>query len=181
MRSLAAYLSDQQKRASDDRDLISRSDRSKERKGTEEGYATLARELCECSDKQLKQLDLSELLRNSVLDAKRIESPSAKDRALRLVRRELRNSDVEGLRQQLERFKNPKERPAKPEVQWVARILQDGETALNEFIETFPGADRQQLNQLLRNARKAKGEAQAKAQKLLASRLAEAIREVHTV
>lgn len=178
MRDLSAYLADQRKRSADDRDLTSRSDKRKERKESEEGYATLARELCECSDKQLKQLELPELLRNSVLDARRIESPSAKDRALRLVRRELRSGDADAIRAQLDRFKNPREKPApKPEVKWAERIVETGEPAFNEFLEQFPNADRQQLSQLLRNARKATGEAHTKAKKQLTARIAEFMRD----
>lgn len=178
MRSLSAYLSDQQKRAADDRDLTSRSDRRKERKETEEGYATLARDLCECSDKQLKQLALPEPLLNGVLEARRIESPSAKDRALRLIRRELRSGDAESVRAELERLRSPKPKSSpKPEVQWVQRMLEEGDAALKDFIDTFPGADRQQLNQLLRNARKVQGDALTKAKKTLSTRLAEVMRE----
>jgi len=178
VRSLSAYLADQRQRNTDDRDLTSRSDRRKERKESEETYAKLARELCECSDKQLKRLDLPDLLRNCVLDARRIESPSAKDRALRLVRRELRNGDADAIIQQVERLKNPKvQATPKLELEWAERIVREGELALNEFIVRFPNAQRQQLTQLLRNVKKANGESQAKAMRLLATRLGEAIRE----
>ncbi len=102
MRKLADYLADQEKRALDDRDLTSRSDLRKQRKQAESAFAELARALCECTEKQFKRLELPELLSQVVLEARSIESPSAKDRALRLVRRELRNSAAETVRRQLE-------------------------------------------------------------------------------
>jgi ribosome-associated protein len=37
---------------------------------------------------------------------------------------------------------------------WRDRLLEDGDSALNEFLEDFPGADRQQLRQLMRQAKK---------------------------
>jgi len=157
VRSLATYLADQNRRAADDRDLTSRGDLKKVRKESEEAFTSLARELCDCSDKQLKQLELPELLRNCVLDARKIDSPSAKYRALRLVRRELRNGDTEAIRRQLEALSNPRRKPAATSAieQWRERLISGSEAALEEFLSEYPNAERQQLRQLVRNAQKA--------------------------
>jgi ribosomal 50S subunit-associated protein YjgA (DUF615 family) len=114
VRNLAAYLADQQKRSLDDRDLTSRSDRRKAQKQTEAAFTDLARALCGCSERQLSRLDLPEPLLDSVLDARRIDSPAAKERALRVVRRELRNGDAGAVRRQLDSLGDPKGHRAAP-------------------------------------------------------------------
>ena len=111
MRKLTDYLADQHKRDLDDRDLTSRSDLKKARKQAENALSELARALCDCSDKQFRRLELPESLEQAVLEARGIVSPSAKDRALRLVRRELRNGDAEAVRRQLDNLNKPKRNP----------------------------------------------------------------------
>jgi ribosome-associated protein len=164
VRKLADYLADQHKRDQDDRDLTSRSDLRKVQKEAEMAYAELSQSLCDCSDKQLRRLELPELLRQVVLEARSIVSPSAKDRALRLVRRELRSGDAEAVRRQLDNLNKPN-RSALPNnlETWLARLTSEGETALNEFIDAHARADRQQLRRLVRNVHKAKDANRTKA------------------
>ncbi len=162
MRSLSAYLADQQKRACDDRDLTSRSDLRKERKDAESAFVTLARALCDCSEKQFKRLKLPEPLRDIVLEARRIDSPAAKDRALRLVRRELRDGDAAAVQRQLEALEKPS-RTSRATEPWCNRLIDEREPALNEFVSQYPAADRQQLRRLVRNVAKASTEQRAKA------------------
>ncbi len=172
MRRLAAYLADKDKRELDDRELTSRSDLKKERKEAENAFAELALALCVCSDKQFKRLELPEALRHVILEARSIESPPARDRALRLVRRELRNGDAEAARRQLESLNKPKPKIA-PQILdvWLERLISQGEPALNEFIEEHPGADRQQLRGLLRNAQKPNPANQKRAVKALSNQI----------
>lgn len=164
MRRLSAYLADQQKRELDDRDLTSRSDLRKERKEAENAFAELAQSLCNCTDKQLKRLVLPETLTQVLLEARSIDSPSAKDRALRLVRRELRSGDAEAIVHQLAQLNQPKPKPAPKESEiWYNRLVTEGEPALNDFIEKHPDADRQQLRLLIRKANKGDAASRAKA------------------
>jgi ribosome-associated protein len=178
VRRLAAFLADQEKRALDDRELTSRSDLRKERKEAENAFAELALALCDCSDKQFKRLELPEALRNVILEARSIESPPARERALRLVRRELRNGGDEAARRQLEALNKPKGTIA-PKILdvWLERFVTQGEPALNEFIEEHPGADRQQLRGLLRNARKPDLANQKRALKALSNQIESLLRE----
>lgn len=178
MRRLTAFLADQEKRALDDRELTSRSDLRKERKETENAFAELALALCDCSDRQFKKLELSEALTQVVLGARNIESPPARDRALRLVRRELRNGDADSARRQLEALNKPKGK-TEPKILdvWLERIVSQGESALNEFIEEHPGADRQQLRGLLRNAQKPNVANPKRALKALSNQLDLLLRE----
>jgi ribosome-associated protein len=172
VRRLTDYLADQQKRDLDDRDLTSRSDLRKARKEAENAFAELAQSLCGCTDKQLRRLVLPEALTQVLLEARSIESPSAKDRALRLVRRELRSADTDALRRQLLSLNKPKPQPLPKESDtWCDRLFHEGEPALNEFIEKHPDADRQQLRQLLRKAQKADETSRAKALQALSKLL----------
>ena len=156
MRNLAAYLADERKRALDDRDLTSRSDLSKARKEAEADFAQLARALCDCTVKQFNRLQLPQALQNVVLEARKIESPSAKDRALRLVRRELRNSDAEAIRRQLDAMSGQARNASPPlSEQWRDRLISEREPALNDFVDQYPQADRKQLRVLVRNVLKA--------------------------
>lgn len=139
----------------DDRDLTSRSDLSKVRKQEEAAFAELARALCDCSDKQFKRLQLPEGLVNCVLEARSIVSPAAKDRALRLVRRELRNSDAQAVRRQLDSLGRAKRDSSNQATQWRDRLIDGGESALTELVHQHPDADRKQLRILVRNLKKA--------------------------
>lgn len=179
MRRLAAFLADQEKRALDDRELTSRSDLRKDRKEAENAFAELALSLCDCSDRQFKRLELPEALRNVVLEARHIESPPARDRALRLVRRELRNGGAEAARRQLEDLNKPKLKTAPNLLEvWLDRFVTQGEPALNEFIKKHPGADRQQLRGLLRNAQKPNNASQKRAIKALSNQIESLLREL---
>ncbi len=178
MRRLTAFLADQEKRALDDRELTSRSDLRKERKESENAFTELALALCDCSDRQFKKLELPEALTNVVLEARSIESPPARDRALRLVRRELRNGGSEAARRQLEALNKPKLK-SEPKILeiWLERFVTRGELALNEFIDKHPGADRQQLRGLLRNAQKPNIANQKRAIKALSNQIEILLRE----
>jgi ribosome-associated protein len=161
---LSHYLQDQAKRELDDRDLTSRSDLRKQRKQSEQAHADLALALCDCTKRQFSRLVLPDSLLEVVLQARRIASPGAKDRALRLVRRELRSGDSEAVRRQLDAVLHPVSRVSQQQIEsWVERLLADGDPAIEEFIEAHPNADRQQMRGLLRNVAKASDAARANA------------------
>jgi ribosome-associated protein len=173
---LTHYLADQAKRELDDRDLTSRSDLRRERKQSEKAYTDLAIALCDCTKKQFERLVLDEALRQVVVEARRIESPAAKDRALRLVRRELRSGDSEVVQRQLDALKQPS--PAKPPLEsesWVIRLLGEGDEALSAFVSAYPDTDRRRLRQLVSQTRRAIGPASAKANSALLKCVSEAL------
>jgi ribosome-associated protein len=155
---LAHYLADLAKRELDDRDLTSRSDLRREQKQSERAYTDLASALCDCTKKQFERLVLDEELRRVVVEARRIESPAAKERALRLVRRELRSGDSEAIKRQLDALKQPGPTKAPEESErWVAKLLTEGDEALSAFVSAHPNADRRRLRQLVVQAKKAPG------------------------
>lgn len=176
MHKLSHYLEDQAKRERDERDLTSRSDLRKERKQSEQAYAELARTLCDCTKRQFERLVLADALYQVVTLARKIDSPSAKDRALRLVRRELRDGDADSVRRQLEALNSPKKPAAEGEPeQWLKRLVTEGDNALASFVTAYPHTDRQHLRQLLIRARKASGASLVKANTALLKCIADAL------
>jgi len=173
---LTHFLEDQAKRAMDDRDLTSRTDRRKERKQSEEAHAQLARALCECTKKQLERLVLDDALYQVLLRARRIESPAAKDRALRLVRRELRDGDSASVRRQLDELNRPSVRTEGEADRWLKRFQEEGDDALGAFMQAYPEADRSRIRQLLMRTKKSSGTGLVKAKAALLDCIAELLK-----
>jgi ribosome-associated protein len=148
----------------DDEDLTSRTDARTERRRSEEAWAQFAKTLITISERQLLRMELGEELLRVVQDTRRITSPGAKNRALRLVRTQLRGLDLQKLRERLEDLSHPSTRRAvNPVDAWRARLLGGGEPELAAFVGEHPRVDRQRLRTLLRNAKKTEADAQKKA------------------
>jgi ribosome-associated protein len=163
----------------DDEDLTSRTDARGERKRSEAAWAEFAKTLTTISERQLLRMQLSEGVLRVVQDTRRITSPGAKNRALRLVRQELRGMDLQQLRERLEDLSHPSTRraAAAPTAidDWRVRLLRGGETELAALIEEHPRVDRQRFRSLLRNAKKASADAQKKALTVLNQALRDAL------
>jgi ribosome-associated protein len=148
----------------DDEDLTSRTDARTERRRSEAAWAEFAKTLITISERHLLRMQLGEELLRVVQDTRRITSPGARNRALRLVRKELRGLDLQQLRERLEDLSHPStRRAATPTDDWRARLLSGGEPELAAFIAEYPRVERQRFRTLLRNAKKAEPEAQKKA------------------
>ena len=120
-------------------------------------------------------MELPEPALRVVQDARRISSPTAKARALRLVRQELRSLDLSLLRERLEDLSHPNTRRASTPIdEWRTRLMDGGEADLAAFVEAHPRGDRQRLRTLIRNARKASIASNNKA----VSTLTQALRDV---
>jgi ribosome-associated protein len=147
-----------------DEDLTSRTDARTERRRSEEAWAEFAKTLITISERHLLRMDLGEELLRVVQDTRRITSPGAKNRALRLVRTQLRGLDLQQLRERLEDLSHPSTRRAPTPVDaWRVRLLGGGESELAVFIAEHSRVDRQRFRTLLRNAKKAEPDAQKKA------------------
>ena len=135
-----------------------------------------AKTLTTMSERHLLRMELSEQVLRVVQDTRRINSPGARGRALRLVRQELRGLDLGLLRERLEDLSHPNARRAStPADDWRRRLLDGGETELADFLEQYPRADRQRMRTLLRNARNASAAALNKATSALTQALREAL------
>ena len=159
MRSLKSYRAEDQLAEEDDRDLRSRSDARRERKMTEEALEDLSRKLVEMREKQLKKLELPEVLEHAVYEGKAIKSHTAHKRQLRKIRKELRAMDWDSLLQQIERVEFPERFGAVPKAnadtpagRWATRLTSEGDAALAELLAQGLTFDRQRLRQLVRAA-----------------------------
>ncbi len=119
----------------------------------------LAVRLVAQNEGELARLPLSDDQRALVRETQRITQQIAHKRQLQFLAKHLRRETPEALdalRQLLEHDKLDarRETAALHRVEaWRERLLTDGDTALAELIDTHPTIDRQQLRQLIRNAR----------------------------
>jgi ribosome-associated protein len=160
----------------EEEDLTSRTDLRNERKRSEEAWAEFAKTLTTISERLLLRMELGEAVLRVVQDARRISSPGARARALRLVRQELRGLDLSSLRERLEDLSHPNaKRAATPADDWRRKLLDGGELDLAAFVEAHPRGDRQRLRTLIRNARNASAASKNKALAALTQALREAL------
>jgi len=112
-------------------------------------------ELVELPEQQLATLELPERLRDAIELARRITSHGAQKRQRQYIGKLLRSVDPEPLRTALEQFKSA-DKVSKARFQeterWRDRLISEGDAALAEFLERRPGADRQHLRRLVREA-----------------------------
>jgi len=116
----------------------------------------LAAQLVELAPGRLNQLPIPESVRVQIDQARRISSHIARKRQLGFVAKTMRREDDETLdairdalevggeaaRQEVARLHRAEH--------WRERLLSEGDTALAEFINAWPAADRQHLRQLIR-------------------------------
>ena len=138
-------------------DLRSRTDLRRERKESEEALMRLAKALVDLPQRSLDRLALPESVLDVVVRARLVRDPAPRNRALRLVRIALRDGDSAAIAQALEEVHEPprKSSASSDLERWRDRLLTGGETALTEYLTTFPDADRRQIRQLVRNVTKA--------------------------
>jgi ribosome-associated protein len=152
----------------DDAELRSRSDVGRRRKAAEKRLAELAKALVDLPKKQLAKLQLEGGLLDAVVEGRRITAHSALARQMRIVRRELRDSDAAAIASAVDDLVNPRGRPtaAAREAQiWVDRFIAEGDEVVEVFVAQHQRADRQRLKMLVRNARKASPAKAPKARK----------------
>lgn len=159
MRKLSDRLREAAKAAADDRDLTSRSDLRREQNARETLLKRLAVDLVRLTPKQLERLQLNELLLDAITHAQALSNEKAKNRQIGVVRQNLRDEpdDARSLRERLAALKDgvlPSIAPRAPEPElnedvesWVERFIADGDTAIEEFLGSYPEADRQALRQ----------------------------------
>jgi len=125
----------------------------------------LGASMLELSSGQLDKLPLEDSLREAVDTCKNIKQHGARKRQLKLISKLMRDADAEGIRNGIESFKAP-QREALAELHavenWRDRLVSDGDPVLTELIAEYPHADRQQLRQILRNARQEKSPERSK-------------------
>ncbi len=118
----------------------------------------LGAELLELDSQALARLPLSDALSEAVAAARQMKHHGARRRQLRYIGKLLRLQDtlplVDAMNERRQDTRREAERFKRIE-RWRDRLLQEGDHALTELLESFPSADVTQLRQLMRNARKA--------------------------
>ncbi len=116
----------------------------------------LADELVRLSPSQLDSVPLADDLRDAVTSAREL-SRGAYRRQVRYLGRLLRDTDAAPIRSAVDAHRSAshedKARLKRLE-RWRGRLMEEGDAAVAELLDEYPGADPQQLRQLLRNAHK---------------------------
>ncbi|HEY3858626.1 MAG TPA: ribosome biogenesis factor YjgA [Gammaproteobacteria bacterium] len=121
-----------------------------------QGLQELGVELVKLPADKLVELDLPEKLHDAIELARRITSHGAQKRQRQYIGGLLSKlDDVQPIRTYLEQLSGA-DRVSKARFQenerWRARLISEGDTALAEFLERHPEADRQHLRRLVRDA-----------------------------
>lgn len=129
------------------------------RKKAMDALQDLGGELVELSNDQLKQLVLPDALLIAVKDAKKLTNArGAQKRQLQYIGRLMRDVDPEPIQAKLDAWNGvSKEQTIKLHLleRWRERLLET-ESALGEFLNSYPDVDVQYLRTLIRNAHKEK-------------------------
>ncbi len=138
----------------DDENYISKTDLKKEAKELQE-FAT---KLVKLGKKQRKELTASDELQDAFLLADKIASkPDALRRHMQYMAKVLKDENLDALRLEHEQFTSPaksNDKEAKRLEQLRDKLLEQGDSAINELIELHPHLERQKLRQLVRQAKK---------------------------
>ncbi len=116
----------------------------------------LGEELVKLAPARLARLDLPESLLAAILEAQRLNSHGAIRRQMQYIGKLMRDVDSAPIAAQLAAIRG-ESAEAKAQFhaleRWRERLLED-DAALTEWLAKHPGADAQQLRQLIRNARR---------------------------
>lgn len=149
-----------------------------QRKKEVEALQALGERLVALNAAQLGVVPLPDELREAVLEAQRIRSREGHRRQLQYIGKLMRGIDVAPIRKALDALegKDAEQNALLHRLErWRERLIAEGDAALAELVNEFPGADRQPLRQLVMKARKERDEAKPPA---AARALFKALREL---
>ncbi len=111
-------------------------------------------ELTKLTKQQIERLEISDKLRNALIDARSIKSNIAGRRHRQFIGALMRDVDPEPLRLALLQADTDIVVESKIEKQtriWIDKLLTSDLAVIEEFISAYPRIERQRLKQLLRN------------------------------
>ncbi|MFW1677968.1 ribosome biogenesis factor YjgA [Pontibacter sp. JAM-7] len=117
----------------------------------------LGTRLVELNAEQLAKLSLDDRLLQAIEEARRIKSNGAMKRHMQFIGKLLRAEDAEQIEQQMGVFEAGKQAHTQlfhKLERWRDRLINEGNDALQSYIDGNPEADVQHLRQLIRNAQK---------------------------
>ena len=115
----------------------------------------LGEKLCGLNAGQLAKIPLSDTLLRAVDEASRIKTNSARRRHMQFIGRLMREADHDAIEAAYNSLMQVSEQHVQQHHQterWRDRMLAEGDAVVNEFVDRYPAADRQQLRQLVRTA-----------------------------
>lgn len=117
----------------------------------------LGEEMSGLTASQLKILELPEKIHKAVAEVAGMPLKGARKRLLKFIAAQLHKIDVEPIREKLARLKNKSAHAVREHhivERWRDRLIAESDDALTELLDEHPGADRQQIRQLIRSAKK---------------------------
>ncbi len=120
-----------------------------------QAYKEIGEELLLLSDKQLSTIPLDQEILEALHTYKKIKVGNARNRQMSFIAKLIRKSDVEPIQEKLSQIKNQdslKDVHLRQAEQWRDRLIDTDSNAVGDFISQYPSTDRQQFNQLVRNA-----------------------------
>ena len=117
----------------------------------------LGERLVELSKRQLSHIPLDEDIAAAVEEARRLKNGEAKRRQLRYIGKLLDRGDPAPIQAALQRLDEGRQQEAQRFQQlehWRDQLLEQGLAAVEQVVQRYPAADRQQLRTLLLGARR---------------------------
>lgn len=117
----------------------------------------LGAKLTKLNKEQLDKLDLGDSLRNAIDEFHRIKSNGAQKRHLQYIGKIMRTEDADEIEHAIGLFEAGHQAHTQAFhklERWRDRLINDGNQALQEYVEEYPDADIQHIRQLIRNAQK---------------------------
>ncbi|VAW80192.1 UPF0307 protein YjgA [hydrothermal vent metagenome] len=117
----------------------------------------LGKDLIEVPEADWTMLKLPDGLVAALGDAKRMPQRGARKRQLQYIGKLMRGIDPEPVQQYFEQRQLEARYQARKHHEredWRDRMIAEGDTAIEHYLEAHPGADRQHLRQLVRQANK---------------------------
>ena len=139
----------------EDDNWVSKTQRKKEC----DDVLVLGEKMIALNKEELDQINMDDELRSAIEEAQRIKSNSALKRQKHFIAKIMRGLGDETLSGQLERVLHKHDiynADFKRMEKWRDTIIENGDKAINAFLEEHPQADRSHLRQLVRNADKEK-------------------------
>lgn len=131
----------------------------------------LGEQLVLMANSQLEKINLDSSLLAAIKEARRLKNLDARRRQIQYIGKLMRNMDLTDIRYAIEKLNHQsqtfRQHFAMLE-QWRERLIEEGNDAIEEFLTTYPNADRQQIRNLLRQtSREKNGSAKTKLFKYL--------------
>lgn len=117
----------------------------------------LGKDLIEVPEADWTELKLPDGLIVALGDAKRMPARGARKRQLQYIGKLMRGIDPEPIQQYFEQRQLEARHQARKHHElenWRDRMIEEGDTAIENYLDAHPAADRQHLRQLVRQANK---------------------------